>query len=550
MKVKGIKIILKIVLVLFLVWFMTYVCLTPITFKSLGFRWWVFIFLLLPFINSSIKKYSSRTGRKEVKSDFEKRFEHYMNYINFGLISLFVFIIIILVQFASTPMFNSEKHRNLITVIEGKSFEESVENIEQMIIPIVDKSYAAKLGDKKLGETKGLGSQFNTGEYSIIETAGNLYWVAPLEYQGFFKWNNKKAEGVAGYIKVSATNPNEVEFIQTKMKYVPSAFFGQDLYRHVYQKYNHELLDYTPIFEIDDEGNPYFIINTINRKINKTSGIDVSDVILVNAVNGETTKYALTEVPAWVDRNIPSQIIMDQIDHWGRLVKGWWSSITSKTEMLQVSEDFNYIYNNGDFYLMTGVTSVGSDESIVGITLTNMNTKETVLYPISGATEWAAQQSAQGVVQDLGYTASFPILVNYNGIPTYFMTLKDSEGLIKRYAYVNIENYSIVGVGSSILEAKNNYLKTLQNSNNNNLNGELVELTAAVLKIETVNVEGTTYYHILLDTVPNKVFIAQYSVSLELPFTEVGDEVTIKYFNANKPNLNIERLNNLNLSIE
>ena len=94
-------------------------------------------------------------------------------------------------------------------------------------------------------------------------------------------------------------------------------------------------------------------------------------------------------------------------------------------------------------WYFTGVTSVNEDESNIGFILTNARTGEYKFYPVIGAEEYSAMHAAEGEVQEKGYQASFPSLINVGGQATYIMVLKDSGGLVKLYALVNVEKYSM-----------------------------------------------------------------------------------------------------------
>jgi len=411
---------------------------------------------------------------------------------------------------------------------------------------------AFRLGDKKLGESKGLGSQFTINNYTMIETEGELYWVGALEYTGFFKWLSNRDTGVPGYMKISATNTSNVELVTYPMQYVPSAFFGQDLNRKIYFSGNMTKLfgNYTA-FEIDDEGRAYFIKTVLDKTIALSQGDVAIGVVVLDAQTGEVEYYDIENAPEWIDRIQPTNIITDQLGYYGKYVHGYFNTIFSKKEVLQVSEGYSYIYNNNQFYLYTGLTSVGADESIVGFTLTNMRSKETTFYRIGGATEFSAQNSAQGAVQDLGYIANWPILVNYQDEPTYFMTLKDREGLIKKYAYVHVKEYSIVGIGDTLIEAQSQYSKNLRSAiTNPNTGGNQIELTSTITSIEQVNIDGTSYYYLVLADLDNKMFIASYNMSYELPISKINDRIYIKYYDNNTNVLTIEFFNNLDLDIE
>jgi hypothetical protein len=530
-----------------------YLSLMPITFYSSRLRFWIIVMpllLSLPFVINIRDVY--RAGRSnsamEVLVDKKqlKKWKPFY-YVVLGLMGLFLILSVI-----SLPVFGTERYQKLMTVDESENFTTNINEISQTKVPIVDKSLAFRLGDKKLGEYKGMGSQFTINNYTMIEKQCELYWVGALEYTGFFKWMNNKNEGVPGYVQISATNPSQVELIEYPMFYVPSAYFNQDTMRKMYLSGNMmKLFDDYLAFELDETGHPYYVKAVLTKEFALTRGNNAVGVVVLDAVTGEVNYYDYEDAPDWIDRIQPAELILNQLEYYGKYVKGYWNTLFAKREMMQVSEGYSYLYNDGQFYLYTGLTSVGTDESIVGFTLTDMRTKETKFYRIGGATEYSGQKSAEGAVQDLEYQANWPILVNIQDIPTYFMTLKDNEGLIKKYAYVNVRDYSVVGIGNNLLEAQNNYLKNLRATTTNpNTGGDKKEITAQVVMKEEVLIEGTSYYYLILEGYEDQLFMAAYNISYELPLTRETDVVTITYYDSGASFFTIETFNNEALNIE
>lgn len=159
-----------------------------------------------------------------------------------------------------------------------------------------------------------------------------------------------------------------------------------------------------------------------------------------------------------------------------------------------------------------------------------MRTKEAKYYAISGAEEFSAMSSAEGKVTDLKYTATFPILINAGGEPTYFMSLKDSAGLVKKYAFVSVGNYQIVSVGDSVAEAEKEYYTLLKDNGKTQVEFENSELTSQITAIQEVVVNGNSQYYFQLQD-SQQIYIAPVSLNAQLPFLKVGDTVTIEYVN-------------------
>lgn len=437
--------------------------------------------------------------------------------------------------FTTAPILHTKKYQNLIGKVEnGNEITKQIEAISIDEIRVVDRPLAYLLGEKILGSQPALGSQVELGDFFIQKVNDKLYWVAPLLYSGFFKWLNQK-EGTPGYVMVSATNERDVTLVQNinnepiKIKYQPNAYFQSEIHRHVY------FHGYTTVglddfsFEIDDEGRPFWVITTYKKKIG-FSGNDATGVVVVNAQTGEIESYTIDKTPDWVDRIQPSSFIEEQLNDWGEYVHGYWNF--SNLEKLQTTEGLTLVYGKDNkSYWYTGITSVGKDESSVGFVLVDTRTKETTFYKQSGATEYAAQSSAEGKVQEKNYRSSLPIPYNINNIPTYVMTLKDDGGLVKMYAMVAISDYTIVGVGNTMRETLTSY-KNVYNMADNKISksqsSSKNSITAKVTRFQMDVKNGQSFYYFMVDGY-QPIFVGSSQISNQLPVTNVGDSIKISY---------------------
>lgn len=438
--------------------------------------------------------------------------------------------VLILVHLFSTPLFHVKAYREQLNEPQVKAFDTDIQPIDTSQIPIVDQALAAKLADKKLGEKPALGSQVRLGEPTIQQVNGKLVWVVPLHHSGFFKWLSNM-DGTPGYIVVSATDMQDVTYVETpKVKIHPDAYLMDKLERRVRLGAGlfTGITDYS--FELDDDGQPYYVVTTY-RYLRGFALPEATGVIIVNATTGSMEKYDIEHVPEWVDRVQPEQFIMEQINNKGKYIHGLFNF--SNYEKYKTSEHEIIVYNNDRCYLFTGITSVGSDDSAIGLMMVDMVTKEAIQYQVSGATEGAAMKSAEGKVQDLGYNATVPILINVQAQPTYFMTLKDGEGLVKQYAFVSVKSYDLVGVGTTISEARRNYEKALGNAGGTpNEEQKTVTATGKVVRIAGEYDGSQVQYSILIDTQPNIIFKIGADKSAELALTREGDEVSVTYLEA------------------
>ena len=434
------------------------------------------------------------------------------------------------VAIVCSPVANYKAHRNLIGNIEEVDFSSEIKYIDLNQLPTIDKELAGKLADKKLGEIASLGSQVTVGDLHLQSINGELYYVAPLEHSSFLKWLTNR-EGTEGYIKVSATNQNDVELVTelngepVNIKYLDSAYLFSDLRLASYLrdlKAGHT--DYT--FELDDTGRPYWVVTRYDNAIGISEAKAIG-VLVMDAQTGQAEVYDIENAPKWIDRIQPKSFMNRYINKWGELVHGVFN-FTDK-DKLTTTSGMNIIYNDDLCYYYTGITSVGSDESLVGFTLTNTRTGETKLYKTSGATENASMKSAEGKVQQYGYTATFPYLINIQNEPTYFMTLKDSNGLVKQYAMVNVKNYNTVGVGDTLQGTLNKYLEGLTNTSISLEGGNKQEvITGEVERIGVVIKDGTSIYDMKLKDNDN-IFQVSTDTARDAALTTVGDSVEMNF---------------------
>ncbi|MEG2349001.1 MAG: hypothetical protein RSB57_00595 [Hungatella sp.] len=440
----------------------------------------------------------------------------------------FIWGLYFLVSILSAPLFHYKAYRDQLGQPQISEFTDTVQPLALDQLPVVDKYLALELADKKVGENPGLGSQIILGSPVIQQVNDRLVWVVPLEHSGFFKWL-KNMDGSAGYIIVSATDISDVSLVTDhKIKYQRNAYLFDDLNRQVRLFHGgmfRGLSDYS--FELDESGVPYWCITTYENKwlfqLPEATGI-----AMVNASTGETIYYPLGSQPEWVDRVQPEDFIMNQIQNQGAYVHGVFNF--SNQDKFRPSQGNIIVYSNSDCYLFTGLTSVGSDESAIGFIMVNMVTKEAKHYQMSGATELAAQRSAEGKVQQYGYQASFPMIINLDGQATYFMTLKDNAGLIKQYAFVSVSNYTNVGTGETLDSALRNYRQVLTGSNSGIVSGQTADkITGTVLRIASEQSGDNLTYKIILKEKPGLIFTISYDASNELSLTLPEDRVSIEY---------------------
>ncbi len=437
-------------------------------------------------------------------------------------------------QIISMPIFRASAYRELLTVQTG-DFATDIAEISFNKIPTLDRASAEYLGDRQMGTLSDMVSQFEySGDSTQINYQGRPVRVAPIAYADLIKWFTNRGNGLPAYVVVDmVTQEATVTRLSEGIKYSFSEPLNRNILRHLRFQYP-TMMFATPEFEIDEDGRPWWIAPRVVKRIGLFGGTDIQGAVLVDAITGESQYYE--EVPNWVDTLYVPELIMQQYDYHGTLVHGFINSILGQRDVTITTDGYNYIAMNDDVYMYTGVTSANADQSNLGFLLTNQRTKETHFYTAPGATESAAQASAEGVVQDLNYRATFPLLLNIAGEPTYFIPLKDATNLVKTYAMVNVAQYQIVATGTTVSACEQSYIKLLDEKGITRV--ELLPQTEAkgkVAEIRTAVIEGNSYYFIRIQG--EKVF---YSLSAaqnrEVVTLNVGDTVTIEYAQPLPPN--------------
>lgn len=450
--------------------------------------------------------------------------------LKYGFIVIAVLIVFMLLASAlGLKIFNANRYRDLIKITNA-DFSTDIAELNMSQIPVVDKDTASRLGSRKLGEMTDLVSQFEIqDDYTQINYRGKPFRVTPLAYADPFKWLANHKKGLPAYITVDmVTQETNLVWLDSGMKYSPSDYFFRNIYRYIRFKYPTKMFEKVS-FEIDDNGTPYWVAPTITYRIGWWSGKDISGAVLVNAITGESKYYPKDQVPQWIDQLYDSNLIIEQLDDNGLYQNGFFNSIFGQKDVRRTTYGYNYLAIDDDVYLYTGMSSVTSDESNIGFVLVNLRTKATKFYAVPGATETSAMQSAEGQVQHLKYKATFPLLLNVSNRPTYFISLKDDAGLVKMYAFVDVQQYQIVGTGQTIDEAKRNYQVALnQEDVSMSEDRQNLDTSGTIDSIASAVISGNTCYYFTL-TGDDTVYVASINVSQKLPFLKTGDQVSFTY---------------------
>ncbi|MBO5933994.1 MAG: CvpA family protein [Clostridia bacterium] len=573
----GLKIVLSIILTIIGGAIAYYFMLPPMNFGAIDFyMFWavvVAIFIGSNFILS--------------KAFIRPEYVPYVKKVSIVPVIMVVILgLVLLVGYLSSSVFfRAASYSQLLSFSDNAELDSSVTKIDSTVdfknVAMIDKAAAEKLADKVLGDlaTIGLESQFELAtEFSTqINYNGAPCRVYPLRYGNVFKWLNNTKDGFPGYVIVNM-NTQETRFVllneegsQSYIKYSPTEHFQKNLQRVVRFAYPTAIIGNIS-FEADDNGTPYWICEVIEKKVGLIGGDDVKAIVMVNAVTGDKQYYSIDDVKAgeavdsennkvslsWIDQVYNADLLVQQYNYYGTYLNGFWNSIFGQSGVKKTTQGSSYIAMNDDVYIYTGVTSVTADESIVGFILINQRTKEAMFFTASGATELAAQNSAQGALSDKGWTATFPLLINLDGQATYFMSMKDASNVVKGYAMVNVNNYNIVATDDAdgnpnLVKCIENYAKILKENNikpfinvdtsvapetvvDNNTSiednqSQTNTVTGAIAEIRSQIENGATCYYIKVAGADKFVKVSANDVP-EAIFFAAGDQITVTYEDA------------------
>lgn len=555
----------KIKTVVYILWLifvavMYYISIPAANIHSLGFWSFLMTTIIIPlFILSLIFESSeefrfgdlfarfSKKNRGQEQTAYTKKKGFFMTKLTFFL-GVGIFLGVTLVEFYGTPVIHAKRYASILK-IEDVDFSEDIDESQVLNkVALMDTQSARILGNRKIGSLSDVVSQFDVAyNYSQIDYKGTPLKVSALEYTGFFKYLANRSSGIPGYVTVDPVGQStKYVKLDKGMKYVPSAYFQKDLNRHLRFAYPTAIFE-NEHFEIDEEGNPYYVASVMSYKVGLFNGETIKGVITCDPVSGKTQYYALKDIPTWIDMAYSGDLLVKQFDWYGTYNNGYFNSLFAKKGCRKSTEtsnsmddsedalpDYGYIAKDGDIWIYTGVTSVNEDASNIGFIMVNERTGEAHYFSIPGADENSAMKAAQGEVQEKRYVASFPSLINVRGQATYIMLLKDANDIVKMYAMVNVEQYNQVTTGETLSECYSNYCKLLGLEENEEQavteetqeEDDTEELTFVVADIRFADIDGNTFVYFIDDA--NHIYKMKFGSDETLLLVNVGDTLKVK----------------------
>lgn len=533
-----------------------YIMIPALNFKSPDF--YTFFILLIAVFTGSFYLFIGAGKKVERKEYFKKR-----SIVPIIMVAVLVVVMVVGWLVGST-FFRAKSYSNLVTVQES-DFSEDFKDIKYDEVPRLDATTSKVLADQQLGSLSEYKSQYVVSSVSTqINYQGTPVRVAYLEYADVFKWFNNTKNGLPAYMLIDlvsqkVTAVNCIEKFGEGIKYSPTELFNEKLVRHLRFQFPTAILD-TPNFEINDDGYPYWITPVLDKTIGLFGGTDVKGAIITDALTGESNYYNIETIRTdstlnWIDVVYNQNLLVEQYNYHGKLSNGFWNSIIFQNDVNIASQGNGVIAMDDDVWVYTGVTSSEADASNFGFILCNQRTKELRYYQKGGAMESSAQESAADAVQNYGYRAIFPILLDIEGQPTYFMSLYGDSYTVKGYALVNLDDKTIVGTGlldteksdvNALNAAVENYIAALKDKNKvdinanaddykvtddntsvtDTVNDDAKTVTGVVTDVKTAVNNGNTVYYLQIE---NKYYYISVNECMNVLLVNAGDTVTVTY---------------------
>lgn len=515
---KGIVVLLSLTAVL-LVAMYYYISLPAINYQETGF--WMVLIVLLGIVTILFAGKNYKNGGKST-------------FLLKGLSILLVVSIgaFLIGMILSSKIVSSSKYANRMKV-QNKTFDKDMEETERITdIALMDTEGARIIGDRAIGSLSDVVSQYEVSDaYTQIDYDGKPMKVASLNYASFIRYMTNKKSGIPGYVQVDPIT-NEAKYVKLEepMQYSPSAYFSRNLKRHLRFQYPTSIFE-GYYFEIDNEGNPYYICPVLKSYAGFFGAKDVKGAVICDPVTGKSTYYNVGDIPQWVDHVYDGRHLLKKYNWKGQLSGGYINSIFGKKGCKIATDDFGYRTIDGDVWAYTGVTSVNGDSSNIAFVLMNMRTAESKYYTVSGANEQSAMSAAEGQVQHLGYSSAFPALINVDSEPTYVMILKDKGGLVKMFAMVNVEKYNIVATSTTQKGVLKEYKRLMKeegliSSSDAQLESEQTK-DIRIADIKFLPIEGNTYLYITDQD--GQVYKQEFSKNEAAVKYKVGMKIQIKF---------------------
>lgn len=448
---------------------------------------------------------------------------------------LFLILLLLGVYMATAFLFNANEKFDVSKMeqkVEIKAFDEKETPAS------VPPQFARNKMKKSFGQVPNT-SYYELGSLQIQKVNGEYVYIAPVEFSDFFKWI--RAGSTPGYFTLSATDSSaNPKFVKTEMVYTPSSYFNKEIERHIRLQYPDLIFYGGTQLEINDDGKPYYI-QTYGDFISARNGFKASGVVVVDAKTGATKKYALDQVPAFIDGAVSPEAVSLQNSYFGNYIHGFWNSMFGKSDVKLPSDEgteanVSPVFDSkGDMYYFTDFTSPKEGvDSMLGYALTNARTGKATYYTGNLEESYMDSQGALQIIEkrfiEKKWKGRMPILYNFYGEASWLTPVLDSNGFLQNYFIVSAANPEIAAYASTPNEALRAYKTALQKGGgtvNSSSKQEKKEATGKVKRVYKEKTGDYTTVTFLLDD--GKSYTMSSEKEPLVIYLKEGDQVTMKY---------------------
>ncbi|WOV84143.1 hypothetical protein PGH26_14945 [Sporosarcina jeotgali] len=401
-------------------------------------------------------------------------------------------------------------------------------------------------------------SYYDLGHLQIQKVKDDYVYIAPVEFSGFFKWWNGKT--TPGYFRMSATDSaDNPKFIASEMTYTETSYFNKQVDRHMRLQFP-ELIFYGDVqLEIDDEGNPHYI-RSYGKFISARNGFDVKGIVMTDPMTGKVEKFALADIPDYIDGAVSPEAVSLQNSYFGKYVHGFWNSFVGKKDVKLPSDEgteanVSPIFDeNGHMYYFTDFTSPKEGvDSMLGYALTDGRTGKATYYTGDLEESYMDSQGALQIIEkkfiEKKWSGEMPVLYNFYGEASWLTPVLDSNGFLQNYFIVSAANPEISVFGNSPNDALKLYKTALQRGGSSVDGSSGAEEVKAAITVKRVYKERAGDFTIVsVKAEDGRNFLISSETIPEAVYIQEDDKLSIMYIETGELFLPVKELTNLSIA--
>lgn len=425
----------------------------------------------------------------------------------------------------------------------------------------VSRGSAAFKGLELLAANQRIGAQYHTvlTEYTLQSIDGHLYYVAPLVRNNV--WVDAGRWESPGYIAVDAENPAVPAALHTgyHMRYLQDSVFARNVTRHVYLSGDTTANLSSPVFMLDDQWRPFYVLALMHPTRGFTGDV-IGGALVVNAQSGAITRYALGDVPAWVDRVIPASAVTQYLSWWGMWARAPWfnpSGSNQQTPAIDANDQPQLLYETPQHPVWLVPMLSSESQTTTGVVLFDTKRLAATFYPAAGLSDAA---SVRGIfraspMNTRDYTPTAIQLYVIYGQPTWLATYVQSNVYGEAFQEIGLLDARHLSGANVILaptkaQALARYAQWLTDHNiqtGTMPSGKVVSTQGVIARISATTRNGTTVYIFTLAG-QSRLYEAGIALSAQLPLARPGDTVRASYLDTGQQTVTLTAFDDLSVA--